>query len=148
MSADARNGNQTAALEKLLAMGKRLADAVGADIVALERGAFQELRTTDPEIATLAAQYAREVGALKASGGIKNAPPALVAALKETGTRLKTLLIQHERLVHCMRQASEGLVQTIAEEVEKSRKRSVPYNPAAAQSKTAAAGAIVYNKVV
>ena len=147
MSAEPRS-HQTAALEKLLAMGKRLADAVAADIAALERGAFQELRTTDPEIAGLAAHYAREIAALKAAGGVRNAPAALVAALRDAGARLKTLLVHHERLVHAMREASEGLVQTIAEEVEKSRNRSVPYTPQAAQAKPAASGAIVYNKVV
>ena len=148
MSAETRKFDQAATLDKLLAMGKRLADAVAADIAALERGAFQELRTTDPQVATLAAQYAREVSALKAAGGIRNAPATMVAALKETGARLKTLLIQHDRLVHCLRQASEGVVQTIAQEVEKSSKRSVPYSPKAAQAKAASAGAIVYNKMV
>ena len=91
--------DQIPRLEHLLAMGKRLAAAIEADITALERGAFQDLRSTDPEIAKLAALYAREVATVKAAGGIGDAPAALVAALKETSVRLKAGLLRHDRLV-------------------------------------------------
>jgi hypothetical protein len=139
--------DQTHRLENLVLMGKRLADAVEADISAIERGAFRELRTTDPEIANLAALYARDVAALKAAGGIQKPPRELARALKETSLRLKTLLGQHDQLVMCMRKATEGLVQAVAEEVEKTRKSIVPYTPKP-QPKSTGAGAIVYNKVI
>jgi hypothetical protein len=139
--------DQTMRLENLLTMGRRLADAIAADIEALERGALNELATTDPEIGRLAAQYAREVAALKAAGGIRRAPRALTAALKEIGARLKHLLLRHDRLVACMREASEGLIQTIAEEVDKTRKRTAPYT-AKPKAKSGGGDPIVYNKVV
>ena len=138
---------ETRMLEKLLAMGKRLAGAIEGDIAALERGAFDQLHTADPEIANLAMVYTREVAALKKAGGIgKTAPAKLVTELKELGARLKVSLVQHERLVMCMRQASEGLVQAVAEEVEKTRSSAAPYTPHTKGK--AQAGAIVYNKVV
>ena len=138
---------QTVRLEYLLTMGRRLADAIATDIDAMERGALNELATTDPEIGRLAALYAREVAALKAAGGIRRAPASLIAALKEIGKRLKHLLLRHDRLVVCMREASEGLIQTIAEEVDKKRKRTTPYS-AKPKSKRSSGDPIVYNKVV
>lgn len=134
-------------LEQLLTMNKRLGDAVAADIAALEHGAFSDLSTTDPEIERLCALYGREVMALKAAGGIKNAPADLIAKLKESGSRLKSLLGRHEQLVVVMRQASEGLVKAIAEEVDKTRSEGAPY-AAAPGAKRTGGGAIVYNKVV
>jgi hypothetical protein len=139
--------DQTRRLENLLTMGNRLADAVEGDIAAMERGTLRELRTTDPEIANLAAIYAREVAALKAAGGIKNPPQELARALKDTGLRLKTVLSHHDKLVMCMRKATEGLVQAVADEVERTRKSIVPYTPKP-PAKSSGAGAIVYNKVI
>jgi hypothetical protein len=135
-------------MENLLAMSNRLCDAISADIKALEQGEFGQLASTDPEVGRLCALYGREVMALKNAGGIKNAPAELVAALKESGGRLNKLLGHHESLVACMRQASEGLVQAVAEEVEKTRKRGAPYSAAPKPKRETSSGAIVYNKVV
>jgi hypothetical protein len=140
--------DQTRRLENLLLMGKRLADAVKGDIAAMERGAFRELRTTDPEIINLAALYARDVAALKAAGGIKTPPQDLARALKETSVELKSLLAHHDKLVLAMRKATEGLVQAVADEVEKTRKSLVPYTPKQVQKSSSAGAAIVCNKVI
>ncbi|HEX3487238.1 MAG TPA: hypothetical protein VHT51_19435, partial [Micropepsaceae bacterium] len=67
-------------LEQLLTVSRRLIDTIEADIAALEKGSFGELKTTDPEIERLCAFYGREVRALKAEGGIKRAPAPLIAA--------------------------------------------------------------------
>lgn len=134
-------------LEQLLAVSRRLGDTIEADIAALEKGAFGELKTTDPEIERLCAFYAREVKAMKAEGGVKQAPAPLLAALREAGARLDGLLKTHERLVAAMRQAAEGLVQAVAEDIEKNRSGSAPYR-AAPQAKRVSSGAIVYNKVI
>ena len=135
-------------LEQLLTVSRRLSAAIAADIEALERGAFGELKTTDPEIERLCAFYGREVKALKAEGGIKQAPAQLVAALKESGAQLNGLLKIHERLVAAMRHAAEDLVQAVAQGVEKSRAGDLPYTATPAPKRASAAGAIVYNKVI
>jgi hypothetical protein len=134
-------------LEQLLAMSNRIGNAIATDIEALEGGKFDALSTGDPEIEKLCLIYGREVTALKASGGIKGAPAPLLAALKESGARLKSLLKRHGLLVGAMRHASEGIVQAVAEEVEKTRARKAPYGakPEAPRGKP---GAIVYNRVV
>jgi hypothetical protein len=135
-------------LEQLLTVSRRLTEAIAEDIAALEAGAFGDLKTTDPEIERLCAFYGREVRALKAEGGVKHAPAALLAELKESGARLDRLLKRHAGLVAAMRQASEGLVQAVAEGVEKIRTGAKPYAANPKPKRASPAGAIVYNKVV
>jgi len=65
----------------------------------------------------------------------------------EERARLNGLLARHQRLVSCMRHASEGLVQAVAEEVQKTRERVAPYSPAQ-KPKRGPGDAIVYNNVV
>lgn len=147
-SIDANTERQRLRLEQLLTVSKRLIDAISGDIAALERGAFGELKTTDPEIEKLCAFYGREVRSLKAEGPIKGVPKPLLSALRETGGQLDTLLIRHERLLAAMREASEGLVQAVAEGVEKLRSGSRPYGQKPVPKHAPASGAIVYNKVI
>ena len=135
-------------VEQLLTLSNRLCATIAADIAALEKGDFANLATTDPEVGRLCAMYGREIMGLKSSGGIKDVPPTLVAALRESGGRLSHLLGQHEALVGCLRQASEGLIQTVAEEVDKTRKRGAPYSPVPKAKRETSGGAIVYNKVI
>ena len=135
-------------MENLLAMSSRLCDVISTDIAALEKGDFGGIVSTDPEIGRLCALYGREVMALKSAGGVKNMPAELVATLKASGERLSHLLGQHESLVLCMRQASEGLIQAVAEEVEKTRKRGEPYTATPKPKGQSSSGAMVYNKVV
>ena len=133
-------------LEQVLAMSKRLANAIAADIKALENGKFDELATADPEIERLCALYGREVTALKAAGGIRGASEEMIAALKESGERLNGLLARHGHLVLAMRNAAEGLIKTVAEEVEKVKRSARPY--CAQPGKRSSSGAIIYNRVV
>ncbi len=145
---DPQTERQRLRLEQLLTVSRRLIEAISGDISALERGAVHELKTTDPEIEKLCAFYGREVKSLKAEGGIKGVPKPLIAALKETGGKLDKLLVRHEKLVSAMREASEGLVQAVAEGVEQARHGSRPYSPQPIPKRAVSSGAIVYNKVV
>jgi len=145
---DANAERQRLRLEQLLTVSRRLIEAVAGDIAALERGAFSELKTTDPEIEKLCAFYGREVRSLKAEGSIKGVPKTLITALKEAGGQLDTLLVRHEKLLAAMREASEGLVQAVAEGVEQARTGSKPYGQQPAPKRSSSSGAIVYNKVV
>jgi hypothetical protein len=134
-------------LANLLSMGRRLAEALDTDIKALERGDFASLATTDPEFAKLCALYARDVAAAKGSGELRAAPREITAPLKETGLRLRKLLIHHAKLVAAMREASEGLMQAVAGEVEKTRRAARPYG-AQGPAKPSSGSAILYNRVV
>ena len=149
LSKDPKTERQRLRLEQLLTVSRRLIEAVSGDIAALERGAFNELKTTDPEVEKLCAFYGREVRSLKAEGGLTGVPATLVTALKDAGRQLDGLLVRHAHLLAAMREASEGLVQAVAEGVEQMRNASKPYgqNPAPKRA-SVSSGAIVYNKVV
>lgn len=133
--------------EQLLAMSIRIGDAIEADIAALEQGKFGALKTADPDLDRLCAIYGREIKALKSDGGVQGVPASLVEKLRESGARLNGLLARHERLVGCMKNMSEGLVQAVAEEVQKTRERSAPY-AASPKAKRPSAEAMVYNNIV
>lgn len=145
---DPKVERQRLRLEQLLTVSRRLIEAVSGDIAALERGAFGELKTTDPEIERLCAFYGREVRSLKAEGGLSGVPATLVTALKDAGRQLDGLLVRHANLLAAMREASEGLVQAVAEGVEQMRSASKPYGQTPAPKRAVSSGAIVYNKVV
>jgi hypothetical protein len=132
--------------EMLIAMGARLCDALVADIAALEKGLVHNLKSADPEIERLSAAYGQGVKALKTLG-VKTVAKHIVAALKETNTRLTQLLTQHERLLAAMREATEGLVQAVAAEAGKARKQITPYGPKST-ARPSSAAPIVYNSVV
>jgi len=134
-------------VEHVLTMSLRIGDAIALDIEALEKGKFAELKTTDPEIDRLCAIYAREVKALKADGGLKGAPANMVKQLRESGARLNGLLARHQRLVTVMRNASEGLVQAVAEEVLKIRETAAPYS-GSPKPQRGSGNAILYNNLV
>jgi hypothetical protein len=135
-------------LEQLLTVSRRLTAAISEDIAALETGAFDELKTADPEIERLCAFYGREIRALKAEGGVKRAPAGLLAAMRESGAELDRLLRHHGHLVKAMREAAEGLVKAVAEGVEQSRAGGAPYTPVQKLKRASSSGAIVYNKIV
>jgi hypothetical protein len=135
-------------LENLLTACRRLTEAIKADIAALERGAIDELKTADPEIETLCAFYAREVRALKADGGAGGAPAKLIAALREEGAQLDGQLQIHSQLVGAMREATEGLMQAVAEGVQSMRNSASPYTATPKPKRPPTSAAIVYNKVV
>lgn len=132
--------------ENLLSLTTRLCGAVEADLAALEQGSYPPLALCDPVIEQMSAVYGREVVAAR-NAGIKDAPQPLLRLLKDAGAKLKALLKRHERLISAMRSASEGMVKAVAEEVERTRLAAMPYS-ATPQAKRAAAGAIVYNRMV
>jgi len=133
-------------IEYLLTLTARITDALSADIAALESGKFQSLRSTDPEVERLCALYGREVAGLKAAGGVK-ARSDKAKLLRKTAAQLNELLARHQNLVTAMRNASEGIVQAVAKEVQKNRESAAPYRPVP-KAKPVSTGAIVYNRVI
>ena len=71
----------------------------------------------------------------------------LLLMVASTALFARTALVRHEKLVECMRKATEGLVQAVAKEVNDTRKRSQPYS-GTPKAKPAAGNAIIYNRVV
>lgn len=137
---------ENARIARLVAMAERLIVALEADITALESGKPKEMRSTDPEIQHLCAMYQREAASFNPAQA-KSAPRELMARLTETTKKFRDLLMRHARILTRVRNASEGMIQAIAEEVDRRRAPLRTYAPAQV-AKPRAATAMVFNSVV
>ncbi|MDE2109511.1 MAG: hypothetical protein KGJ79_00095 [Alphaproteobacteria bacterium] len=133
-------------IELLIAMAERLIAAIEGDIAALKAGRPQDLRTTDPEIQRLSALYGREAANLDPTGA-KTAPADLRRKFFDTTSRFRNALTAHANLLTRVRNASEGIVKAVAEEVERRRAPTCRYEPGPTRPRPHA-GAMVYNAVV
>lgn len=134
-------------IEKLIAMGQRLIAAIEGDIAALKAGTPKEMRTLDPEIQRLSALYSREAAALKPADA-KAAPADLRKTFFDITSKFRDVLKLHARLITRVRNASEGLIKAVADEVERTRAPSRPYAPPSNRPAAARPGAMIYNDVV
>ena len=139
-------GPEAERIERLVKMAERLIEAVEADIAALKAGKPQNMRTTDPEIQRLSAMYGREAQGFSAEAA-KAAPAPLRARFAETTRRFREALLLHARMVTRVRNASEGLIKAIADEVDRRAAPTRTYNPRAANYGKPPQ-AMVYNSLV
>jgi hypothetical protein len=130
-------------VERLIAMAERLISAIEADIAALKAGKPREMKTLDPEIQRLSVLYGREAMGLDP----KSAPKDLRGKFFATTGRFRDILALHARLLTRMRNASEGIVKAVAEEVERRRAPLTNYAPVATRPRPPV-GAMIYNRVV
>lgn len=133
-------------IERVIHMATRLIEALEADIAALERGKPSEMRSTQPDIQTLTAVYGRETAGLTPDAAAK-APAPLRASLLSVTKAFADVLTRHARIVTRVRNASEGMIRSIAEEVDRRNAPTRTYarNPTAAAR---APGAMLFNSVV
>jgi hypothetical protein len=133
-------------IERLVRLADRLIEAIEADIAALKAGKPQAMRTIDPEIQKLSAQYGREAQGLTADVA-KAAPGPLRKRFAETTKKFRELLALHARLLTRVRNASEGMIRAIAAEVDRRAAPTRTYSRSAA-TYGKPAQAMVFNKVV
>lgn len=139
-------GPQTQRIELLTKMAERLIEAIEDDLAALKAGKPQQMRTLDPEIQRLSATYGREAAGLTAEIA-KQAPAVVRSRFFEVTKRFKELLELHARMVARVRNASEGMIKAVAEEVDRRAQPIRTYNPQAA-SYGKAPKAMVFNSVI
>ena len=133
-------------IERLVKLAERLIEAIEGDIAALKAGHPKELRSTDPDVQRLSAMYAREAHGF-AADRIKAAPAPLRQRFADVTAKFREALQLHARLLTRMRNASEGMIKAIADEVDRRAAPTRTYNPrAAAYGKPAQA--MVFNNVV
>ncbi|HEY5347269.1 MAG TPA: hypothetical protein VIJ72_03680 [Rhizomicrobium sp.] len=136
--------NDTPRIERMIAMAERLIVALEADITALKLGKPAAMKTGDPEVQRLSALYSREAQNFDPAIA-KAAPAPLRARFIEITRKFREVLTQHARAVARVKNASEGMIRAIAEEVERLRAPMRTYGPTPAPRNS---GAMVYNKVV
>jgi hypothetical protein len=131
-------------IERLIVMAERLIVALEADIAALKSGNPAAMRTIDPEIQRLSALYGREASGLSPATA-KGAPEELRKRLFATTAKFRDALAMQTRLLTRMRNASEGMIKAIADEVERRRAPMRTYGRAPVPR---AGGAMIYNSVI
>jgi hypothetical protein len=104
------------------------------------------MRTTEPEIQRLSALYGREAQGFD-QDSVKDVPSPLRGRFIETTRKFRELLNLHARMIARVRNASEGMIKAIAEEVDRQAEPMRTYTRGPA-GYARPAQAMVYNAVV
>ena len=133
-------------IERLISLAERLTAALEADIAALKAGKPGQMRSQDPEIQKLSVIYGREAQNFDIRIA-KAAPLSLRARFLAVTAKFRDVLQQHARMLTRVKNASEGMIQAIAREVERMNAPTRTYGPRP-DGRPKPAGAMVFNKVV
>ncbi len=133
-------------LERLISMAERLIAALESDIAALKAGTPAKMVSLDPEIQKLSAVYGREAQNFDIRIA-KAAPVALRTRFLTITAKFREVLQLHARMLARVKNASEGMIQAIAREVERMNAPTRTYGPRP-MTAPRSSGAMVFNKVV
>ena len=133
-------------LERLISVAERLITALETDIAALKAGTPGKMVSLNPEIQKLTAVYGREAQNFDIRIA-KSAPVALRTRFLTITAKFREVLQLHGRMLTRVKNASEGMVQAIAREVERMNAPTRTYGPRPTAAPRSS-GAMVFNKVV
>jgi len=132
-------------IERLMALTERLTEALQADIEALERGRPREMRTPKPDVQQLTAFYRREAESFNAAA-VGALPKDARDKLTDATVRFREVVALHARIVTRVKNATEGMIKAIADDVAKRKSAQRPYSPQRPVPRSA--DALIYNSVV
>jgi type I site-specific restriction endonuclease len=138
--------NDTPRIERLIALAEKLVMALENDIAELKNGRTTALRTNDPEIQKLTALYTREAQGFDPRIA-QSAPPTLRQRFMAVTAKFREVLQMHARMIARVKNASEGIIRAIADEVERVNAPTRTYGPRPGY-KPQSSGAMLFNKVV
>lgn len=133
-------------IERLMALTARLTDALLADIAALERGRPREMRSPNLDVQQMTSLYAREAAAF-APSAVQALPKDARDQLTDATKSFRDVLSRHGQILTRVRNATEGMIHAIVEDVAKKKNAQRPYVPAK-PAKTNSPGAMIFNSVV
>jgi hypothetical protein len=133
-------------IERLISLAERIIAALESDIAALKEGRPGVLATNDPEIQKLTAIYGREAKGFDPKLA-ENAAPTLRQRFFAITAKFREVLQLHARMVTRVKNASEGIIRAIAQEVERANAPMRTYGPRPGY-RPPSPGAMVFNKVV
>ena len=133
-------------IERLIAMAERLVVALEADIAALKAGKPTDMISMSPEIQRLSMLYGREAQNFDIRIA-KSAPPSLRQKFVAVTAKFRDVLMLHGRMIARVKNASEGMIQAIAREVERMNQAKTTYGPRPGYAPKSS-GAMIYNKVI
>ena len=138
--------NDTPRIERLIALAEKLVMALENDIAELKNGRTTALRTNDPEIQKLTALYTREAQGFDPRIA-QSAPPTLRQRFMAVTAKFREVLQMHARMIARVKNASEGIIRAIADEVERANAPMRTYT-ARPGYKPPSSGAMLFNRVV
>jgi len=138
--------NDTPRIERLIALAEKLVVALENDIAELKNGRTTALRTNDPEVQKLTALYTREAQGFDPRIA-QSAPPTLRQRFIAVTAKFREVLQMHARMIARVKNASEGIVRAIADEVERANAPARTYGPRPGY-KPQSSGAMLFNRVV
>jgi hypothetical protein len=133
-------------IERMIALAERLVAVLESDIAMLKSGNPAALASNDPEVQKLTALYGREAHNFDIRIA-QAAPVPLRTRFMAITAKFREVLQLHTRLLARMKNASEGMVKAIAEEVYKMNAPTRTYGPRPGYG-AQPSGAMVFNKVV
>ena len=133
-------------IERMIAMAERLIAALESDIAALTAGNVVSLKTADPEVQKLTAQYGREAQDFDLRIA-QAAPVTLRTRFLTITARFREVLQLHTRLLARVKNASEGMIRAIANEVDRMNAPTRVYGPRPGY-RPQSSGAMEFNRVV
>jgi hypothetical protein len=133
-------------IERMIAMAERLVTVLESDIAALKAGDVGGLKTNDPEVRKLTALYGREAQDFDPRIA-QAAPMPLRARFMAVTAKFREVLQLHARLLARVKNASEGMIRAIADEVDRMNAPTRTYGPRPGY-KPVSSGAMVFNKVI
>ena len=136
----------TPRIERLITLAEKLVVALESDIAELKNGRTTTLRTNDPEVQKLTALYTREAQGFDPRIA-QSAPPTLRQRFMAITAKFREVLQLHARMLARVKNASEGMVQAIAREVERMNTPTRIYGPSSAY-KAPPPAAMMFNKVI
>ena len=136
----------TPRIERLISLAERLVVVLEADIAALKAGKPTEMKSMEPENQKLSVLYGREAQNFDIRIA-KSAPPSLRHRFMAITTKFREVLQLHARMIARVKNASEGMIQAIAREVERINSPTRVYGPSSAY-KAPPPAAMMFNKVV
>ena len=146
MTAAGAKLEDTPRIERLIALAERLIAALESDIAELKNGRTATLKTNDPEVQKLTALYGREAQGFDLRIA-QSAPPTLRQRFLAITAKFREVLQLHARMIARVKNASEGIIRAIADEVERANAPTRTYGPRPGY-KPPSSGAMLFNRVV
>lgn len=133
-------------MEQLIKMAERMMEALQADIMALQAGRPRNMRMNEPDIQKLSVLYSREIKSIDMEAA-KKLPLELRRQFLAVTKKFRELLQLHMRYIKRVKNASEGIIKAVAEDINQKRNAMRTYTAPKSTYKPVAS-AIVYNAVV
>jgi len=133
-------------IERLIVMAEKLIAALEGDIAALKSGKPAAMKSMDPEVQKLSVLYGKEAQNFDIHLA-KSARDELRARFVAVTAKFREVLQLHARLLTRVKNASEGMIQAIAREVERANAPMRNYGPKPA-GPAPSPGAMLFNKVI